>query len=187
MSMQINPAAPADADRLAEEHFMNARLGNTARTRRLTASAARMLRHPGGTVPEKMGSAAYLQGLYKLLSCERVTHDAVLEAHRQRTLERMRQRSVVLIVNDSTELDYAHVGKLAEELGPIGNGNRRGYICHNALAITPGGEVLGMACQILHRRREVAKGEGPLAKRADPNRESRLWLKASEAVGPARG
>ena len=164
---------------------MGARLGNTARTRRLVASAARVLSHPDGTVPQKMGSAAHLSGLYHLLACDRVTHRSVFDAHRRLTLDRMAAHPVVLVVNDTTELDYAHVAALAEALGPIGNGNRRGYICHNSLAVTPDARVLGLASQVLHRRRVVPPAETPSAKRDHPGRESRLWLRGCEAVGPA--
>ncbi len=42
-----------------------------------------------------------------------------------------------------------------------------------------------MVDQILHRRRKVPKGEGTDAKRRHPERESRLWVKAADNVGPA--
>lgn len=183
--MEILPLQANDAGCLALTHFGEAYLGNQARTRRLVASADRVLQHPHGTVPQKMGGTDYLAGLYGLLESEWVTHASVLEAHRQHTLQQMRQHPVVLIVGDSTELDYAHIDALAEALGPIGNGNRRGYICHNSLAITPQKQILGLPSQILHRRREVPKGESPQAKREDPRRESRLWVRAAEQIGPA--
>jgi hypothetical protein len=96
-----------------------------------------------------------------------------------------RREGVVLLVHDSTELDYTHVSALREQLGQIGNGGGRGYVCHNSLAVTPSGEVLGLAGQVLHRRRVVPRGEKPSAKRRHPDRESRLWPRGCEAVGPA--
>src|SRR3989337_2662617 len=94
----------------------------------------------------------------------------------------------VLIVHDSTELDYTGHRTL-RKLGPIGKGNRRGYICHNSLAITPQREVLGLVNQTLHIRREVPEGETRQQKREHPDRESRLWLAGCEPTGggPAGG
>src|SRR5581483_9000048 len=165
---------------MAEEHFGSADLGDARRTRRLVRTASLVLARPGGTLPSK------LPGLYRLAGAEAVTHGAVTAPHRRRTLESMRRREgVVLLVHDSTELDYTHVSALREQLGQIGNGGGRGYVCHNSLAVTPSGEVLGLAGQVLHRRRVVPRGEKPSAKRRHPDRESRLWPRGCEAVGPA--
>src|SRR5262249_7740071 len=47
------------------------------------------------------------------------------------------------------------------------------------------GDLLGLACQILHNRPRVDKGEGVAAKRERKSRESLLWVKAVEQIGPA--
>jgi hypothetical protein len=92
---------------------------------------------------------------------------------------------VVLLIHDSTELDYTHVGELHDQLGQIGTGGGRGYICHNSLAVRPDRSVLGLASQVLHRRRTVSKAETPTQKREHAERESRLWMRGCEAIGPA--
>jgi hypothetical protein len=137
-------------------------------------------------LPSKLSQWADLIGLYRLAECEQVTHQALTQPHRQRTLELMRAcESVVLLIHDSSELDYTHITELHDELGQIGNGGGRGYIAHHSLAVTPDGQVLGLASQILHRRRKVAKTETPQQKRRHPDRESRLWLRGCEAIGAA--
>ena len=57
-----------------EEHFGAAQLGDQRRTKRLTQLADRMVRHPGGTLPEKIDDPASLKALYRLMDCEEVTH-----------------------------------------------------------------------------------------------------------------
>ena len=171
---------------MAEEHFGSADLGDARRARRLVKTARLILARPGGTLPSKLPDWSDLMGLYRLAGSEAVTHEAVTEPHRRRTLERMRRcEGVVLLVHDSTELDYTHVAALRERLGQIGNGGGWGYVCHNSLAVTPDARVLGLASQVLHRRRVVPPAETPSAKRDHPGRESRLWLRGCEAVGPA--
>jgi hypothetical protein len=86
---------------------------------------------------------------------------------------------VVLVLHDTTVLDYS--GLLSVHLARVGNGNGRGYLCHNSLAVDPQQhEVLGLVSQILHQR--VSKGrKEPVAKKRDrASRESRLWSRAVE-------
>ena len=174
-----------------EEHFGAAYLGDARRTRRLVQSADTIMSHPAGSLPQKLKDWSQTIGLYRLLERPEVTHQAVLEPHRQRTLALMRQTPVVLLLHDTTELDFSTHPAVADQLGPIGNGRTRGgqpargYLCHNTLAVTPDRGVLGLPSQILHRRRDVPEGERPSAKRDHPDRESRLWPRGCAAIGPA--
>jgi hypothetical protein len=172
--------------RFGEDNFGTALLGDQRRTRRLVRTANAILAHPGGTLPDKLKDPAALRGLYRLAKQKAVSHAAVLHPHRDRTLQRMRDYpGVVLSIHDTTELDYSGKKSL-HGLGQIGNGKRRGYLCHNTLAFGyETQEVLGLANQILFRRPKVCKKESRSAKRKRPSRESRLWRQGSVAVGPA--
>jgi hypothetical protein len=167
-------------------HFDAAQLGDVRRTRRLVRAADAIVQHPGGTLPQKLQDPYPLDALYRLANRKEVTHEAVLEPHRQRTLRAMREADgPVLLIHDTTELDYTSLTSLTD-LGQIGNGNGRGYECHNTLAVhAPTRTVLGLANQILARRDTVGKGESRQARRERETRESRLWKRGSEAVGPA--
>jgi hypothetical protein len=165
-------------------HFGSARLGDARRARRLVKVAQTLIENPSGTLPRRVRGHAELTALYRLLDAGGVTHESVLAPHRARTLALMRQTALVLVLHDSTELDYTSRTSL-KKLGQIGNGGGRGYVCHNSLAVTPRREVIGLANQVLHTRRRVPAGESPAAKRDHPGRESRLWPGACEAIGPA--
>ena len=173
----------APRDGFAREHFGGAVLGDRRRTERLVYTAEQLMRHPEGTLPRRLRSWADLMGLYRLVRCERVTHAAVLAPHARRTLGLMAREPVVLLLHDWTELDYTTRTSL-RGLGQIGRGTRRGYVCHNTLAVTPDRRVLGLAHQRLHARRDVPAGETPRQRRGHPGRESRLWAAAAGAVGP---
>jgi hypothetical protein len=165
------------------ERFGGARLGDKRLERRLVYSADRIVQHPGGTMPERFKNPADLDGLYRLLSAEGVTHASLLSAPCQRTLERMRgHEGVTLLVHDTTVLDYSGL-KSITELGQIGEGHGRGYYAHQSLAVTAEeGRVLGLAGQLLHARRRVRRGETKAQRRACPKRESRLWKGAVEGL-----
>ena len=156
-------------------HFGDAQLGDVRRTRRLIRAADALAEHPGGTLPQKFHDPYPLDALYRLANRKEVTHDAVLEPHRQRTLQAMRRADgPVLVIHDTTELDYTSLTSLTG-LGQIGNGRGRGYECHNTLAVhAPTRTVLGLANQILARRDTVGKGESRQARRAPDPREPAL-------------
>lgn len=174
------------SESFGQQNFGAAVLGDRRRTKRLVQLADAMCRHPGGTLPDKLARPADLKALYRLANEPAVTHAAVLEPHRQRTLARMGAHDgVVLVVHDGTELDYTGKKSLTG-LGQIGNGYYRGYICHNSLAVVPETrEVLGLANQLLHHREDVPAKETRTAKRDRETRASLLWPRATAAIGPA--
>jgi Transposase DNA-binding len=167
-------------------NFGACQLGHQRRTRRLVQLADALLDHPEGPLTYKLQQPAPYRALCRLANQPAVTHQAVLHGPAQATLQTLRARpGVSLLLHDTTELDFSGRTTLAV-LGQIGNGHGRGYQCHNTLAADPAtGRLLGLAHQILHTRRAVPPGEGVAAKRADPQRESRLWVRAVEAIGPA--
>jgi len=170
-----------------KEQFGSAALGNQARTRRLVALANRLVAHPAGTLPEKLSRPADLRALYRLVNQPAVTHAAVLEGPCQLTHARMCQATdTVLILHDSTELNYTGLTSWHADLGQLGSGKNRGYLCHNSLAVVADTRaVLGLAHPILYCRPHVPKDESREHKRRRLNRESRLWTQASDAVGSA--
>jgi hypothetical protein len=154
----------------------------------LIYTANLIAQHPGGTLPKKLRDPAALDGLYRLAETPSCTHEAVLQPHRQLTLQRMRDcDDVVLIIQDTTMLDYTTIHSLRDELGIIGKGRHaHGYLCHNSLAITATSrQVLGLAHQILFRREQAPPGESRAQRRARQGRESRLWTRASQALPAA--
>ena len=173
-----------------ELHFGSAELGDVRRTRRLVQVADRMVKHPGGTLPDKLSDPAGLKGLYRLAARDEVTHEAVLAPSRERTLRLAAEASgTVLHIHDGTELDYSGLHSL-KDLGRIGDGNGRGYLVHNTLTIVAETrEVLGLAYQKLIKRPQAPKRETRKQCRERPDRESRMWKHASKtipAVPPGR-
>jgi hypothetical protein len=168
------------------EHFAAANLGHKKRNACLVRIANALMRHPGGTLPDKLQSPAEYKAMIRLVNRRETTHQAVLQSHIDRTFAQLRQLDGVgLLIHDGTELDYSGLHSITT-LGPIGNGHNRGYLCHNSLAIDPSNRtVLGLAGQILHRRVPVPKGESVKAKRERASRESRLWTRAIEAMPKA--
>jgi Transposase DNA-binding len=175
--------AQLTAESFGQTHFGACEFGDARLTKRAVKTAELMMKHPGGTLPQKLNAEADLDGFYNFANNPKVNHDSVLTGHIQRTHQRMvSSPGVKLIIHDTTEGDYS--GLDIGDLGPIGNGGCRGLLLHNVLAYDlDNGEALGLLGQFVHRRRRVRKTESHRAKREHPQRESRLWPKGVEAVG----
>lgn len=168
-----------------QAHFGAAELGHQDRNACLVRIANAIQRHPGSTLPHKLKAPKDYKAMCRLVNRPEVTHAAVLRPHCQRTLALMRQTpGVVLVLHDTTDLDYS--GLSIPDLGPIGNGRGRGYLCHNSLAITADQrQVLGLVHQVLQVRTPAPKKEGVKAKRERRTRESRLWTNAVQEIEAA--
>ena len=173
---------------LGQTLFGHAQLGDKRRTARLVQTFDLMRRHPGGSLPDKISSPADLRAFYRLCDAKDVTHAQVIEAARKQTLSQIQMnQEPILILHDATELDYDSLTSLTDDLGQIGRGTRRGYICQNVLAVDANTkQVLGPVDQILHRRDQVPKDETMKQHRERSTRESLLWLKGTQNLPAQR-
>jgi len=172
----------ADCFSWAENNFADAQLGDARRTRRLVESAALIAQHP-----EKSFTQIFdwneLRGFYRLCDQEEANLEGVLQPHWTETRRAMSKQPLVLIVHDTTELDFTTHPKL-QGSGTIGNGSGKGFLQHNSLAILPATrQVLGLAYQQLQVRQAAPQGETN-SQRKKRRRESELWLKGIRGTGP---
>lgn len=174
-------------DRWAKEQFGSAELGDKRRTDRAVQVATRMACNPAASIPRQAGSFHDAKATYRMFDCDDVTFEGLIEPHMASVRQRAGASSTVLMVQDTTHLDFTK-HPAAEELGPIGNGRGRGFIMHSTLAIDPegSGEVLGLAAQQLFCRDEKTLSSGETrTQRLQRERESRLWPESVAAVGSA--
>ncbi len=160
------------------DYFADIDLGHRSRDACFCKIATQISRHPGGTLPDKLGSPAAYAAMDRLMNRPETTHAAILAPHYHSTRAKMEAcDGVVLILHDTTILDYS--GLKAAKLAKVGNGHGRGYLCHNSLAVDPQSrDVFGLVSQILHERVSRGKKEPVAAKRQRASRESRLWSRA---------
>jgi len=168
-----------------ERNFGGADLGDKRRTKRLVEVADQMAHRPGGSLPEKINAPNALKAMYRLLSCATVTHQSILNSHQRHLFDAVlpEESGFTLLISDATELEYTGRESIADGLGQIGNGFRRGFIAQNVLAVNPETRrTLGLANQVLHRRPKVKKGETKTERQKRQSRESLLWLKATRGL-----
>ncbi len=170
------------ATTFAKVQFGSVKLGDVRLNKRVIAVVERLAAHPKESFPKKFHDPTELEGFYRLMKNKRVSHAKLLAPHVDVTLGKMRSNpGVSLLLHDTTVLDYS--GLSIPELGQVGNGHGRGIYCHNCLAVNAATrEVLGLAGQLLHRRRRTPKGENRKDRQAHPERESLLWKKLSKSI-----
>lgn len=171
-----------------EVAFPDTCFGDKRLNRRFSNVAEAMLRHPQEPLPDKFLNPKDYFAALDFLNHPAVTHDGLLSTHQVALLSRLEEAGpqVVLFLHDTTDLDFSGHKTLADDLGQIGNGGGKGWLCHNSLALDPHSRLIfGLAHQILHVRPIIGKGEPVAVKRERADRESRLWLRAIDAIGPA--
>ena len=163
----------------AEEQFGNCRLGDKRRTRRLVRFAEQICRNPSGNTPMQTQRWSDCKAAYRLISQDDVTFEAITGPHYEAT--RANAPNTTLLLNDTTEIDYGYES-VVEGLSPVGNGSC-GFHLHNCLMVGPEGDVQGLAGQMIRHRKLAPKNESR-TDRLKRDRESLLWRRMVEAVGP---
>jgi hypothetical protein len=183
-------------------HFGDVALDDERRSRRLVAVAEAFAQRPGLSLPQTFAAPGALKAFYRLMASADVEPDTLQEPHRHLVAEQMRAAQEVLLLEDTSEIDYSQRQRI-EGLGPIGNSNltTQGIHLHSTLAACwsdpsvcveqqrrPPVQLLGIADQIFHQRVPRPAGERAGAgsrARAGRERESQLWQQAGERIGPA--
>jgi hypothetical protein len=144
------------------------------RSRRLIAALAV---DPQLSINASCGGWDETHAAYQFFDNEKVTPARILRPHQVATLHRMRTHPVVLIAQDTTELDYtAHPARDAKCLNIV---QRFGFYEHVQLAITPEGLPLGVVGTQSHDREPESLGHAHGRRTlAIEDKESHRWLQA---------
>ncbi len=166
----------------AERQFATVQLGDVRRPVRAVDLAARLMRNPSASLPQQMGSRKALKAAYRLLNEEDVTYAALMQPHWEQTRQEAQQQEVVLLVQDTTQVDYTH-HPTTTGLGPVGTGRGQGFLLQTVLAVVPDSQqVLGIAHQEPFVRQAAPSGE-TREQRSQRPRESQVWTRAVHGIG----
>lgn len=170
-----------DTREWAWAHFGGADLGDPRRTRRLVESAALIAGQPELSFPA-IFDWNQLRAFYNLCGNDEATLDAIQKPHRELTRRLMEAEPLVLVVHDTTEIDFTSHHALAGA-GPIGNGGGTGFLQHNSLAFSAdGSRLLGLAHQQVKVRVPAPEKETTRACKQRP-RETDMWTEGIGACG----
>lgn len=140
---------------------------------------------PGSAIPQACGDWASAKAAYRFFDNERVESEALLESHRQATLERMGPPRVILAVQDTSSINYS-THPCTAGLGPIGSHREhQGLLLHSTLALTPEGQCLGVLEAQLEARsslRSTRERKATINRKPVEEKESVKWLRGFEAA-----
>lgn len=164
----------------AEDEFGAASLGDKRLTLRLIKLATRFAEQPTASIPGACGGAAETKAAYRFFDQanegqRELGWEAILQPHMENTTARMQAHSVVLCLQDTTELDFN--GQDIGGLGPLSYEAQRGMYVHPTYVVTPQREPLGVIdAWMWARQPKAADGARPGIC------ESRRWIEGYERV-----
>ena len=179
----MNTQALLDPKSWAEQTFGGVQLHDKRRTRRTVQAASSLAENPLGSLPAQMHTWKETKALYRLLDEPDVTFAALMQPHFQQTREQATAAPVVLLVQDTTDIDLSHRRKISG-VGQIGNERGRGFFVQTVLAVRPGTrEVLGCMAQEPFVRVPAPEGEQRYQRRKREERETDVWMRQVHAIG----
>jgi Transposase DNA-binding/Transposase Tn5 dimerisation domain len=185
----------------AEEHFGDLPFSDVRRSERAITIAVAMASNPGASIPQLFAHPYDTKAAYTFFAHPEAEPNTLQATHRSLVAEQMEPPGTYLLLEDTTELDWTG-RKRIPGLGPIGNStlSTQGVILHTVLGVQwpeerkatrqgrrPAVTVLGVCDQQYHIRvpRRAGERRGDSWPKKKRERESQIWQRASERIGPA--
>src|SRR3546814_432479 len=128
--------------------------------KRLEARAITLLNNLGSkpleTIPVAFQGWAETKAAYRFFDNDKVTASKILSSHIHATLKRMQLYPTVLLIQDTTHLNYS-LQFQRKDVGPLIHNNYRGLLLHPTIAVTPEGLCLGVMDDYHWHRNQLKK------------------------------
>ncbi len=156
--------------------------GDERLTKRVQLIADALAKRPNTSIPSAMVARAEYEACYRFFDNESVTPDAILQPHFEATYKRIQKADVVLLVQDTTEIDLTRPNQQVQGAGPMDSNARRGAFYHPMLAFNPHGVCFGLVGQQSWTRDAIShesKAEKNKKRKQLPiqEKESYRWIK----------
>ena len=161
----------------ARREFLRTDLSDGRLRQRLAQLGQSWERHPGEGLPAIFPHPAELKAAERFLHNDKVQAEDILQPHREALLERVQVEPTVLLVQDTTSLNYTNLKACTSGLGPLKErrNSARGLFVHATVGFTEGGRPLGVSGLEQWARPEQDPGQT-----AEAEKESRRWLRGLE-------
>ncbi len=147
---EIAPTNGIYQEEWANFEFGGADLGDERLNKRLIQIAGNKNLRPGASYLQAAKGDRYAsKAFYQFLENERqnISFASILQPHRDRTMQRMKYNDCVLVIQDTSELNYSHL-RHCEGLGFLGtnqtNTINKGLKLHSSFAVSEKGVPLGI-------------------------------------------
>ena len=163
-----------------EAETKGADFGDERLNRRFELLLDRLSDKPSVSIPAACHGLAETTAAYRFFDSDRTDAAKVLKPHHDATVERIRAHDVVIVAQDTTEVEL--VRQQEKVGGPLNDESRWGLYVHPLLAMTPQRVPLGLVTATIWSRdpEEFAKSQAEKrrARKAKPieEKESHRWL-----------
>ena len=152
-------------------------LGDKRLDRRMEKILTRISSTPPLSIPASSKNWAETKAVYRFYNNDLVTSEKVLSPHQDATLSRIRSQARVLVVQDTTEVDFT--GRKVEGSGPLSYEERTGFFNHASLAVTPERLCLGVIdAKIWARNPEEHPKNDDRKQKPIEEKESYRWIES---------
>ncbi len=163
------------------DEMKNVDLKDTRLNNRLAEVLGQLGGRPTASIPAACGGHAEMTAAYRLFENEKVNFDNVLQPHIDATRRRMAGQPVVILAQDTTEVDLTRPERQVVGAGPLDGGPRRGVFLHLLHAFTPDGTPLGTAHATVWARDDkpaLSASERSKQRKQTPieEKESQRWI-----------
>lgn len=138
------------------EEMGTAELSDLRLNKRLLLIMQRMFASPVASLKAACRGWAETIAAYRFFNNEKVTEAALLAPHQNATLQRVRAQERVLVIQDTTEIDYSSKQEL-EGKGPLSVEKRQGFFAHSQYVVTPERVPLGLLGTKIYARDQAGE------------------------------
>ena len=169
------------------DEFDGVDFGDLRLNRRLLKIATELGGCPTGSIPAATLGRAEMEAAYRFFDNSNVTPADVLAPHREATLHRIRQCKMVVLAQDTTEMDLTRPAQQVEGAGPLTSDSRRGSYYHPLMAFNLDNLCLGTVWNKHWVREKIHAGRSEAdkqrAKLSTPieDKESMRWIEGIRA------
>ena len=163
-----------------EEELAECQIHDARHMKRLAQLLARLSARPISSIPTACHGWAETVAAYRFLDNPDIGVPEILSGHTRATLERIRTQEVVLLVQDTTFLNYGTTQPKAG-MGTVKIKTREEYLLHPTVAFTPARVNLGVVGMKVWQRPEQPVAQQRKSKPIE-EKESYRWLEGYQCA-----
>jgi hypothetical protein len=162
------------------EETKSSDFGDKRLNKRFGSLLSSLASSPNKSIPASCKGWAETLAAYRFLNHDDVTELGILAPHKKATLERIKNEKIVLIPQDTTQIDFtgrkslSGIGYLTKESG-------QGFYLHPCIAVTPSRCCLGVL-DIQTWTRDELNSKGKRKQRPIEEKESYRWIKGYQVA-----
>lgn len=166
-----------------EQEMATADLGDRRLEKRMKKILDQFSEDPQASPNAALRGWGEAMGGYRFFDNAKASPEKILKAHGEATIARAKAFGRVLVLQDTTELDFTKKKKLQGK-GPLSTTHRQGFFLHEHLVVSPERLLLGVWGAKIYARDKAEHGQSESSRKNKPieAKESYRWLEGYRAA-----